>query len=168
MRQFTRGSCDSRIRTGSIALFLLWNGVLAVPAQEAGSKPSNQPQAGPGIAVGSFVVLKVWDTPLDDDGRLVPSGYHVRFVVERVEGSRVLVASHIVGRRGWVHVDQVVPQDQAIAYFDGEIARDPRNANAYGLRGRLRLFSDRGRARADLDRAIQLEPTRAHYYVRGA
>ena len=138
MQRFTCGSCVERFRSGLITLFLVLNGAVVALAQTADAKPSARPEAGPGIAVGTSVVLKSTDTPLTNDGRLVPiENYLLSLKVERVDGDRVLIVSRDGKKRGWIGVDQVVPRDRAIAYFDGAIAKDPKNADAYWSRGRL-------------------------------
>ncbi len=142
MPRFTCGFGAQQFRWALIALFLVLNGAVMAVAQTGVAKP----EASPGLAVGSSVVFKDWKTPINDDRRLVPLGDHLVVAVERVQGDRVLVALRLGKKRGWVGVDQVVPLDRAIVYFDGVIAKDPKNADAYWMRGRLRLSQDRVRA----------------------
>jgi hypothetical protein len=154
------GSCAERICIGFFALFLFGGGAVVVGAQDVEPKPTTKAQSGPGLAVGSFVILKYWNTPLNQDGRIVPLGRYFVLIVDRIDGDRVSVASPDGSKLGSVGADQLLLRDQAIDYFDREIAKDPRNADAYWMRARLRL-TDPDRVANDLDRAIQLEPNRA-------
>jgi tetratricopeptide (TPR) repeat protein len=165
VKWFTRGVFSKRLCSGLISLFLLLDVVVLSLAQEVRPKPSTEPQAGPGLAVGSHVIFKDGNTPLNVDGRLVPLVRYFWLTVERVDGDRISVASPDGILRGTAGVDQVVLTDRAIDYFDREIAKNPRNADAYWMRARLRGVANPDLARNDLDRAIQLEPNRARYYV---
>jgi tetratricopeptide (TPR) repeat protein len=164
VRRFHRVSCNGRICIVFFVLSLFGGGAVAVGAQDVEPKPSTKPQAAPGLAVGSFVILKNWNTLLNHDGRLVPLGRYFVLTVERIDGDRVSVASPNGSKLGSVGIDQLLLRDQAIDYFDREIAKDPRNADAYWMRARLRL-TDPDRAANDLDRAIQLAPNRARYHL---
>ncbi len=164
MPRFTCGSCAEQFRSGLIALFLVLNGAVVALAQPGDAKPSTRPEAERGLAAGLLVVLKEGNTPLHDEGRLITLGDYLRVAVERIDGGRVLLASRDGKRRGWVSVDQIVPDYLAIVYFDGVVAKDPKNADAHWMRGRLR-FRDAARAEADLDRAIELGPKQAWYYL---
>ncbi len=163
MKRFARSLFARRHYTGLVSLFLVLDGALMLPAQDVEPKPSSKTQAGSGLAVGSAVILKDWNTPLNVDGRLIPLGRYFVLTVERVDGDRATVASPDGIRRGTVGVDQLVLRDRAIDYFDREIAKDPRNADAYWMRAKLRF--DPRLAATDLDRAIQLEPNRARYHA---
>jgi tetratricopeptide (TPR) repeat protein len=67
---------------------------------------------------------------------------------------------------GWISPDQVVPSEDAISYFTRRISDQPKDVAAYWMRARL-LLQEKAcdRARADIDRAIELEPKRAGLYV---
>jgi tetratricopeptide (TPR) repeat protein len=79
---------------------------------------------------------------------------------------KIRVVSTDDDRHGKLAPDQAIRAAEADTYFTQQIAREPRNANAYWMRARLRLErNDRERARADIDRAIEIEPTRAGLYV---
>jgi tetratricopeptide (TPR) repeat protein len=126
-----------------------------------------QSASEPWLPVGTEIVLKDCDTPLRDQGWLSPSPEQITFVIEAVEGERLLVVSPDKSRHGWLRRDQVVPLDRSIAYFSREIARSPSNGDAYWMRGRLRAYqAEDNLAIADLDQAIQLKPDQARFYVR--
>ena len=113
------------------------------------------------------VVLKVPDIVLrgDGDDRPIPAGQGVNLKVERVDGPRVLVVL-LDHSRGWIGIDQVLPRDQAMAWFDRAIERNPKDVDALRMRGRL--CNDRkeyDRALADLDQAIRLCADRAPAYA---
>jgi tetratricopeptide (TPR) repeat protein len=79
---------------------------------------------------------------------------------------RIRVVSTDDDRQGRIAPDQAVRAAEAVTYFNQQIAREPRNAGAYWMRARLWLErNDRERARADIDRAIEIEPSRAGLYV---
>jgi tetratricopeptide (TPR) repeat protein len=132
----------------------------------AASPQASESDIEPWLPPGTEIVFKESDTALLAGDWLVPSPGSLSFLIEAVQGERLLVASHDKSRRGWVRRDQVIPYDQALEYFTREIARSPHNDDAYWMRARL--WASRGadeRAIADLDQAIQVQPARAPYYL---
>ena len=72
------------------------------------------------------------------------------YQVERVKGPWLWLVPEDRGKSGWVKAVQVVPYDQAIPYFIGEIRAHPNEAKAY--LGRASLWRERkeyGKAMAD-------------------
>ncbi len=134
-------------------------------ARQVPSEPEIEPWLGP----GTVVVLKDSETPLRDREWLATSRDHLTFVIEHVEGERLLVASRDQSQGGWLRRDQVVALDEAIDYFTREIDRIPHHADAYWMRGRVWAYrAEDDRAIADFDQAIQLQPHQARFYVRRA
>ena len=113
-----------QIRHGSkwlgMALLVLGTAVLV-----ADDSPRREP---------SEVVLKSLDTKLQVDGRLIDTkGEFFRYRVDQVKDDWLWLITN-EGTRGWVHRRDVVPADQAIAYFSKAIARDPRSVLAIRMR----------------------------------
>jgi tetratricopeptide (TPR) repeat protein len=154
----------------ALSLVLLLSAPRLSSAQDALVKPAPPPQATPELAVGSQVVLKASDTALDDNGTAVRIQDNLRTWIEQIDGDRLLLVVSDVFKTGWIRSDQVVPYDSAMGYFDAEIAKNPRNADAHWLRARL--WSDRNdddRALADLDQAVRLQPDQARFHsMRGS
>ena len=122
--------------------------------------------ASEGLRPGAIVVLKAPGVPLFDQGNMVSGQDYLTFVVDRVEAGRLSVSSHDKRCRGSLHVEQVVPIDQALEFFSDVISHDARNADAYWMRGRLYLYhQDADRALANLNQAARLAPAKAHYYL---
>ena len=100
-------------------------------------------QTSAALVVGTEVVLKASDTPLFDEGTLVPTQDHLAFLVERVESDRVLVLSRDKSVRGWLVPSQVVPLAHArIDHFTQALANDPRNTDLLWMRGRVYAYQD--------------------------
>ena len=129
-------------------------------------RPANETQAAAPLPVGTEVILKSPDSPLYDQGRFVSSQDCLTFEIEQIERARILVISRDKSVRGWLHADQIVPLDQANAYFSQVVYNDSRNADAYWIRGRLCFYqSDDERAMVNLNQAIRLDPVQARYYL---
>jgi tetratricopeptide (TPR) repeat protein len=136
------------------------------PAVDDGKTTAAGAQAGSALTAGVEVVLKSSGTPLSDAGRLVPSQDRLTFVIERVQGDLILLASSDQTVRGWLHPDNVVPLDKAVGYFAEAIAGDRRNAELYWTRGRLlHYLNEDARAIANLNQAIRLKPDQARLYL---
>ena len=81
------------------------------------------------------VVMRSLDTNLVIDGRVINTRRRfLRYWVEQVKGDSLLLIAE-EGPRGWAKRQDVVPVDQAIAYFSEVVAREPRSAWAHYLRG---------------------------------
>jgi tetratricopeptide (TPR) repeat protein len=80
----------------------------------------------------TFKVLK------DEDGRL------------RIDSRR---------QQGWIAKGDAVLFDQAVAYFTGQVARNPKDSHAFTARGVVLLSKNEAdKALADFNEAIQLDP----------
>ena len=79
--------------------------------------------------VGKRVVQKHKILPLQNNGRAVPvSGEDFSiYRVERVQGRRLWLKAEAFGPGGWADLDEVVPLDQAIAFFTDQIQAYPQD-----------------------------------------
>ncbi len=145
---------------GLLIVALIARHALAASQRESDSEP------GTWLSPGTEVVFKESDTALLTGDWLAPGQDYLSFVIESVQGERLLLVSHDKSRRGWVRRDQVIPYEQAIDYFTQEIARSPHNDDAYWMRGRVwAAHGANDRAIADLSQAIQLKPDQARFYL---
>lgn len=154
-------------RSATVALVLLLSVSPMTRGQDSRSpaRPAPAP-AGP-ITVGTLVVLKAPDLRVRavGDGRPAPIDRGTGLRVERGDGTYLMVSSPD-GRHGWVGGAQVIALDRALEHFEQAIAQDPKNADAYRMRGRLRAArGELDAALADFDQAIQLDPERARAYL---
>lgn len=165
MRSNTQFVRLARGATGLIAL-VLFSAILPFShAQDVTSKQAPKPQAEPELKVGSQVVLKVSGTPLDDNGKILSVQDNLLTWIHKIDGDKILLLVSDIGRMGTIRRDQVVASDMAMGYFDGEIAKNPRNADAYWRRARLWLArNDDDRALADLEQARRLQPDQARFH----
>ncbi len=144
-----------------ILWIVLLTGVLTpvrAPGQDNGSH----------IAVGSQVIPKSRAMTLRVGNKVVASTEVVRVLrVERIDRDWLWVVAE--GLKGWVRARDVVPLDQAVAFFAQEIQSDPRDPWAYQMRGLVYyLEHNYDKALADADAALDLDPKDAvAYHNRG-
>ena len=114
----------------------------------------------------SEVVLKSLDAKLFVDGRVTDTrGMFLRYRVQQVKGDWLWIVADC-GTRGWCHRRDVIPADQAIAFFSAVIAREPQSARAYRMRGCSHYCAlEYRRAIRDASAAIRLDPSFAPAYV---
>ena len=114
----------------------------------------------------SEVVMKSLETNLLVDGRVVDTkGEFRRYRVEQAKGDWLWLVADC-GTRGWCHRRDVIPADQAIAFFSAAIAREPQSVRAYRMRGLAHYDALEYRsAIRDASAAIRLEPNFAPAYV---
>ncbi len=127
-------------------------------------------QADPGW-VGKRVVAKYPHFTLESEKRAGQVlGALDTYRVDQVDGARLRITSEFSGRTGWTPADQVVPLENAIAFFSDYIRANPRDASGYLLRANVWFKEkDLSAALTDLDEAIRIDPTRAGLYsTRGA
>jgi tetratricopeptide (TPR) repeat protein len=116
------------------------------------------------LPVGTKVVTK-YQAPLRVAEKVVDDGSVFRiYTVGQVNADWVwLVAGRV---SGWVQSSAVVPFDEAVEFYNGEIRANPRSARAYVHRGTIRkAMGEIDLALADYDQAIILEPKAAATYV---
>jgi tetratricopeptide (TPR) repeat protein len=114
--------------------------------------------------IGARVMARTSETPLKV-GPKVSATLNVGsvFRVERVSGDWLWVDSGNI--RGWVKTADVVPFDQAAAYFSSVIARNPKDDHAYVSRGIVwHAQKDYDRAIADYTAAIAIDPRKPWPY----
>jgi tetratricopeptide (TPR) repeat protein len=110
--------------------------------------------------------MRSLDTRLRVDGRLVDTRHEfLTYRIERVQGDWLWLVSDR-GTRGWAHRSEVVPADRAAAYFSEVIAREPRSAEAYRMRGLAHARAKQyRRAIRDAGEAIRLDPKSSAAHV---
>ncbi len=120
--------------------------------------------------IGKRVVQKYNNFPVRVDGQPVP-GSGERFLiyrVERVEGDRLWLKAEGEGIRGWAAIGQVIPIDQAIAFFNDRISAHPDDAFPHFMRAGLWMDQNElDRAVEDCTEIIQLEPGARSFVDRG-
>jgi tetratricopeptide (TPR) repeat protein len=114
----------------------------------------------------SEVVMKSLETNLLVDGRVVDTRHEfLTYRVEQVRGDWLWLVS-AQGTRGWARRGDVVPADEAVAYFSAAAAREPRSARAYRMRGLAPARAEEyRRAIRDASEAIRLDPKCSPAYV---
>ena len=131
-------------------------GIALVPA----SPPALHAQAGDGW-VGKRVVerypgfrLRIEDQVID------PRGIRT-YRVAQVNGPWLWLKAEGRGLSGWAPADQVVPVDQAIAFFTDSIRANPGDSHGYVMRALIwrQERKEVDLALGDLNEAIRLDPT---------
>src|SRR5262245_3202966 len=102
------------------------NRPLALLASAAIALLAASPASAQPYKAGDKVMVKHWQVKLTDGGQDLKTRVELGdiFTVGDVSGQLLAV------ERGWIHTDDVVPYDQAIAYFTEQIQRKP-NSTAY-------------------------------------
>ena len=146
--------------------FTLSTGLMAPASGPATATPPPGLTSGP--AVGARVIARSAETVLKVGSTVVASErLHRVYRVARRDGPWLWLVSGEV--RGWARAEDVIPFDRAIDHFTREIARDPKNAWAFLMRGIVAYdLKDYDRALADDTEAIRLDPKDAvAYHNRG-
>jgi tetratricopeptide (TPR) repeat protein len=111
--------------------------------------------------VGKRVVQKFVHFVLNDNGEPIErSGKAIdSYRVEQTDGPLLLLRAERERFSGWVPADEIVPVEQGIVYFSGQIGIHPRDAFLRAMRAFL--WRDKGKfdnALSDDNQAIELEP----------
>ena len=108
----------------------------------------------------SEVVQKTPEFSLwDAKNKVTPSGAGHVFLVEQVDGDRLLVTDMNEGLRGWVSSGSVLALDQAETFFSQQIQSHRDEAFAFLMRAVVRCENDDlDHAVLDLDAALRLDP----------
>ena len=81
----------------------------------------------------------------------------VTFQVLEDKDNRLLIESP--RQRGWIARGDAVPVDQAVTYFNEQLARNPKDGHAFMARGVVLMSKDElDKSLADLNKAIELDP----------
>ena len=91
-----------RLRRVCRGLIVFLNVCLVSSSGRGASQQVPEPEIEPWLSPGTEVVFKESDTALIAGDWLAPSQDHLSFVIESVQGERLLLASHDKSRRGWV------------------------------------------------------------------
>ncbi len=104
----------------------------------------------------SEVLQKTPDFALwDGNKKIVPSGAGHVFLVEKIDGQRLLLADMNEGVRGWLAAGTVIALADADAFFTRQIKANSKSAFAFLMRGVVRNENDDlDHAVADLDEAL--------------
>lgn len=106
--------------------------------------------------VGKRVVIK-YKQPLRFGPVAVEPKEYRAYSIAQVDGDQFLLTAG--GISGWVRKDDVVPLDQAVAFYTEEIVKNPSSWNAYLYRGFVRdVLHDYEKAIADYTQSIRLYP----------
>jgi tetratricopeptide (TPR) repeat protein len=113
---------------------------------------------------GDKVMVKNWNVTLGESGKEVNTRIELGdiFTVTKTNGDWLWVGT------GWIAKSDVVPYDQAIAYFTGQIRRDSSDSRNYHNRAlAYESIGDLDKAISDEGEAIRLEPQAPYYSGRG-
>jgi tetratricopeptide (TPR) repeat protein len=108
----------------------------------------------------SEVVQKTPEFSLwDRNNKVTPSGAGHVYLVEQIDGEKLLVMDMNEGLRGWVSSGTVLSLDQAETFFTQQIQSHREGTFSYLMRGVVRYEADDlDRAVLDLDAALRLDP----------
>ncbi len=110
------------------------------------------------LAPRTKVLLKSPNHAVKDADQVIPLKRYLTFyTVERVEGDRVRLSTG--GRECYAQASDLIPIDQAIAYFTDRINRNRRDVFSYLMRSMVEADQRQpDKARADLNEAIKVDP----------
>ena len=105
----------------------------------------------------------------DANKPIKPCGVGFVYLVERIDGNRLLLSEPSEGLRGWVQSSAVVPLTEAEPFFSGLIKVNPRNTFALLMRGVVRYETDNlDQGFDDLDAALRLDPKSVSAWIERA
>lgn len=117
------------------------------------------------LDVGDVVVVKA-SVPLKRSGKVVGQAKEGEtLTVKAVRGVWIDVGQ---GISGWLREDQVIAGEEAIAFFDERIAKNPRDAQLLLARGQLEFqWDDIEAAQEDFRQALSIDEklSPAHYFL---
>ena len=130
------------------------------------SPPALHAQAGGGW-VGKRVVERYPGFRLRIENQVIdPKGIRI-YRVEQVNGPWLWLKAEGRGLSGWAPADQVVPVDQAIAFFTDSIRANPGDSHGYVMRALIwrQERKEVDLALGDLNEAVRLDPTVADLWT---
>jgi tetratricopeptide (TPR) repeat protein len=151
--------CAGTVRQAAIGVLLVALGlVMAVTGRVAADQPAGNEWDGKWVAPKhrKFTLRET------EGGPTRPARIDV-YRVDQVKGGSLLLTPAEHGKSGWSDASQVVPVEQAVAFFSEAIGKSPRDPHNYALRAMVLLDfgEDLGRALADCEEAIRLDPSYA-------
>jgi tetratricopeptide (TPR) repeat protein len=146
---------DGRIPVGAVVL------AAVVVALVLGAPPTVHAQAGDRW-VGKRVVQRYQGFRFRIENQVIDLKEVVTYRVEQVNGPWLSLKAEGRGLSGWALADQVIPVEQAIAFFTDSIRANPGDPNGYVMRAHIRREKkELDIALGDLNEAIRLDPARA-------
>ena len=130
------------------------------------SPPALPAQAGDGWG-GTRVVERYPGFRLRIENQVIDPKAIEIYRVEQVNGPWLWLKAEGQGTSGWAPADQVVPVDQAIAFFTDSIRANPGDSHGYVMRALIwrQERKEVDLALVDLNEAIRLDPTVADLWT---
>lgn len=115
---------------------------------------------------GKSVIQKDRDLVLKVGAKVLKHGESLDiYEVEHEQPPWLWLRSTETNMQGWARADQVIPLDQAVPFFTGEIHASPSSPLPHVLRARVwEAKHELDIARKDLDEAVRLDPDHAWVY----
>jgi tetratricopeptide (TPR) repeat protein len=155
-----RRRADRRRRSAAILIGLPIGLALLLAAQSIATAQADDGWLGRRVVPKhSDFELRVDDQPVEPDGIYI-------YRVEQVKGPSLRLRAAGQALTGWAPVEEVVPIDQAIAFFTDSIRDDP--ASTHDYISRALVWKEKGdfdKAIADFNEVIRLDPARPRGYV---
>ncbi len=133
MRLFGHRIRRGHVRTVLIAVLLLMNGTAVSLCQGADSKESTRKQPDETLAVGTEVVFTCSSSSLTNKDRLARIAFPPPYVIDRLDGDRVVISSGHTKKQQSVARAQIVPFKKMIDDLSSQLANVPRSASSLAL-----------------------------------
>jgi tetratricopeptide (TPR) repeat protein len=117
--------------------------------------------------LGKRVVQKHSNFRLRNENLVIDPKAIETYLVEQVNGPSLRLRVERQGLGGWAQADQVIPVEEAIAFFTDYIRANPGDAHGYIMRAIIwrQEKKELDIALGDYNEAIRLDPTKAYVYT---
>ena len=123
MRLFAYRIRRGHVPSGLIATLLVVNGTAVSPGQDAESKRPARNKPNETLAAGTEVVFTCPSSSVTNNERLARISCPPPYVIDRIDGDRVLLCSRQIERKRYVARAQIQSFSTAIDDLSGQIAR---------------------------------------------